>query len=56
MTGGLSEPGSALKARVEALTDDLAAKPYEYLESDELDELVATLKPLASLLLAAHDR
>jgi hypothetical protein len=53
--GWLSEPGRAVKARVEALTDDLAAKPYEYLESDELDELVATLEPLASLLLAAQD-
>ncbi len=53
--GWLSESGRAVKQRVEALTDDLAAKPYECLESDELDELVATLEPLATLLLAAQD-
>jgi hypothetical protein len=53
--GWLSEPGRAVKERVEALTDDLAAKPYESLEPDELDELVATLEPLAALLLAAED-
>ena len=53
--GWLSEPGRAVKQRVEALTDDLAAKPYESLEPDELDELLATLEPLATLLLAAQD-
>src|SRR6266566_4914174 len=53
--GWLSEPGRAVKQRVEALTDDLAARPYENLEPDELDELIATLEPLATLLLAAQD-
>jgi len=53
--GWLSEPGRAVKQRVEALTDDLAARPYESLEPDELDELMATLEPLAALLLAAQD-
>ena len=53
--GWLSESGRAVRERVEALTDDLAAKPYEGLTSDELDELVATLEPLATLLLAAQD-
>jgi hypothetical protein len=53
--GWLSEPGRAVRQRVEALTDDLAAKPYRSLEPDELDELVATLEPLATLLLAAQD-
>jgi len=52
--GWLSEQGRAVKQRVEALTDDLAAKPYECLESAELDELVAALEPLAALLLAAQ--
>jgi hypothetical protein len=52
--GWLSESGHAVKQRVEALTDDLAAKPYEILEPDELDELMATLEPLATLLLAAQ--
>ena len=53
--GWLSEPGRTVKQRVEALTDDLAARPYESLEPDELDELMATLEPLATLLLAAQD-
>jgi hypothetical protein len=53
--GWLSEQGRAVKQRVEALTDDLAAKPYESLDPGELDELMATLEPLAALLLAAQD-
>jgi hypothetical protein len=53
--GWLSESGRAVKQRVEALTDDLAAKPYEILEPDELDEVMAALEPLAARLLAAQD-
>ena len=53
--GWLSEQGHAVKQRVEALTDRLAAKPYESLAPDELDELMASLEPLAALLLAAQD-
>ena len=53
--GWLSEQGRAAKQRVEALTDDLAATPYESLEPDELDELMTTLEPLATRLLAAQD-
>src|SRR3712207_1899891 len=53
--GWLSERGRAVKTRVEALTDGLAAQPYESLEADELDELVTTLEPLATLLRAAQD-
>ena len=49
--GWLSEQGRAVKQRVESLTDDLAAKPYEILEPGELDELMAALEPLATLLL-----
>jgi hypothetical protein len=45
----------AVKQRVEALTDDLAVKPYQSLRPEELDELVAALEPLAKLLLAAQD-
>jgi hypothetical protein len=52
--GWLSEQGCAAKQRVETLTDDLAAKPYESLEPSELDELMATLDPLATRLLAAQ--
>jgi len=50
--GWLSEQGHAVKQRVEALTDDLAAKPYEILGPDELDELMTTLEPFARLLSA----
>jgi hypothetical protein len=53
--GWLSEQGRAVKQRVESLTDDLAAKPYECLETGELNELMATLEPMAILLLAAQD-
>jgi hypothetical protein len=53
--GWLSASGRAVKQRVESLTDDLAAKPYEVLAPTELDELVAALEPLAALLLAAQD-
>ena len=53
--GWLTEQGRAVQQRVEALTDDLAAKPYESLEPGELDELMDALEPLATLLLAAQD-
>jgi hypothetical protein len=53
--GWLSEQGRAVKRRVESLTDDLAAKPYERLEPRELEELMATLEPLATMLGAAQD-
>lgn len=53
--GWLSDAGRAVKQRVEALTDDLAAKPYEGLRPDELDELVTALESLAGLLVAAQD-
>jgi hypothetical protein len=53
--GWLSDQGRAVKRRVEALTDELAAKPYDILEPGELDELMAILEPLATLLIAAQD-
>ena len=53
--GWLSRQGRAAKQRVEALTDDLAAPPYESLEPEELDELMTTLEQLTTLLLAAND-
>ncbi|MBV8692918.1 MAG: MarR family transcriptional regulator [Actinobacteria bacterium] len=52
--GWLTESGRAVKQRVEALTDELATTPYEILETDEPDELVRNLEPLAALLLAAQ--
>jgi hypothetical protein len=53
--GWLNEQGRGVKWRVESLTDDLAARPYESLESGELDELIEMLEPLAALLIAAQD-
>ena len=53
--GWFTERGRAVKQRVESLTDDLAAKPYEILDRAELDELIALLEPLAVLLVAAED-
>jgi hypothetical protein len=53
--GWLSEAGRAVKQRVEELTDDLAAKPYEVLAPDEVEELMATLDPLATRLVAAQN-
>src|SRR6201746_394811 len=44
--GWLSELGRAVKQRVEARTDDLAARPYESLDPGELDEPMAPLEPL----------
>jgi hypothetical protein len=54
--GWLSEPGRAVKQRVEARTDDLAATPYESLDPGELEELMAALEPLAARLVAAQDQ
>lgn len=48
--GQLSAEGRGVKSRVEALTDHLAAAPYQCLEPDELDELISILEPLATLL------
>jgi hypothetical protein len=53
--GWLSERGRAVKQRVEDRTDELAAPPYQSLEPDELDELMAALDPLAALLVAAQE-
>jgi hypothetical protein len=53
--GWLSAEGRSVKQRIEALTDELAAKPYEALEPAELAELTETLEPLAALLIAAQE-
>jgi hypothetical protein len=53
--GLLTDSGRAVKARIEALTDTLAATPYEALDSGELEELIAALEPIAALLIAARD-
>ena len=53
--GWLSEQGRAVRLRVESLTDDLAARPYESLDAAELDELATALEPIALELVAAQD-
>ena len=53
--GWLTEHGRAVKQHVEDLTDDLAARPYACLTSDETAELTDTLEPLAALLVADQD-
>lgn len=52
--GWLSEAGRAVKQRVEALTDVLAAPPYQRVDPDELSELMALLEPIAARLVAAQ--
>ena len=53
--GGFTSAGRASKQRIEALTDDLAVAPYECLEPAEVEELIATVEPLAEVLVAAQD-
>jgi len=51
--GGLTDAGREIRERIETLTDELAAPPYEVLDADELDELIASLEPIATALQAA---
>ena len=53
--GWLTADGRATKARIEALTDDLAAPAYDALEPSELAQLIADLEPIAAALNAAYD-
>ncbi len=48
--GWLTDAGRETRARVEARTDALAAAPWEALDADELEELVAALTPIATRL------
>ncbi|HEX7167879.1 MAG TPA: hypothetical protein VF230_12935 [Acidimicrobiales bacterium] len=51
--GWLTDDGRRTKARVESLTDELAAPAYDALETHELEQLVADLEPLAAVLVEA---
>jgi len=53
--GWLTADGRAVKARIEALTDNLAAPAYDALEPGELAQLIADLEPIAAALNAAYD-
>lgn len=51
--GRFTDSGRETKHRIEALTDELAAPPYDALSRSELDELVAVLHPITATLVAA---
>jgi hypothetical protein len=55
-SGHLTDTGRATKSRIEALTDVLAAAPYDELEPLELDELIASLEPFARRLKASGSK
>lgn len=55
-SGWLSDAGRETKARIESLTDDLAATAYCSLEPGELDQLIADLEPVTAALNAAGSR
>ncbi len=51
--GCFTDAGRETKRRIEALTDELAAPPYDALSPAELDELIAELEPITATLVAA---
>ena len=53
--GWLTADGRAAKARIEALTDDLAAPAYDALAPSELAQLSVDLEPIAAALNAVYD-
>jgi hypothetical protein len=55
-SGRLTDAGRATKARIELLTDALAEAPYDGLEPEELDELIAVLEPISARLEATGSR
>ena len=50
--GYFTDAGRETKQRIEALTDELAAPPYDALSPAELDELIAELEPITATLVA----
>jgi hypothetical protein len=54
--GRFTDAGRVTKQRIEALTDELAAPPYDALSPAELDELIAELEPITATLAAAGSR
>jgi len=51
--GRFTDAGRETKQRIEALTDELAAPPYEALSPAELGELIAELEPITAKMVAA---
>lgn len=54
--GRFTDAGRELKQRIETLTDELAAAPYEALSAAEFDELIAALEPITARLVATGSR
>ncbi|MET7989464.1 MarR family transcriptional regulator [Amycolatopsis sp. NPDC005232] len=50
--GHFTDAGRETKQRIETLTDELAAAPYDTLSPAELDELIAALEPLSATVAA----
>ncbi|TQS45284.1 SCO6745 family protein [Cryptosporangium phraense] len=50
--GRFTDAGRETKRRIEAVTDELAAPPYDGLTPAELDELIAVLEPITAKLTA----
>ena len=55
-SGWLSDAGRDSKQRIESLTDDLAAPPYDSLTPSEPDQLTTDLEPIAAALNAVGSR
>jgi hypothetical protein len=53
--GCLTEEGRRLRERIEGVTDQLAARPYDCLALGEVDALLSVLGPVAAVLVAAQD-
>ncbi|NUS26750.1 MAG: MarR family transcriptional regulator [Streptomyces sp.] len=51
--GHFTDAGRETKQRIETLTDELAAPPYDALTPAELDELMTELEPITARLVAA---
>jgi hypothetical protein len=51
--GWFTDVGCETKQRIEALTDELAAAPYDALSPAELTELIAELEPITATLVTA---
>ncbi|WP_372351126.1 hypothetical protein [Streptomyces sp. KL116D] len=51
--GHFTDAGRATKQRIETVTDELAAPPYEAPSAAELDEPITELEPITAALVAA---
>jgi hypothetical protein len=54
--GHFTDAGRAAKQRIETLTDELAAPPYDALSPAQRDELIIQLEPITATLVATGSR